>query len=215
MRSEFEEMFIPAELHPDLKVYLTEGSHFKSLQHPLVYGVPYTPEMNNYYNKRYALLTESTQQALKDRKPFRYIWMHERPYRLDAFVRYTEEADMSDDDYWEALGAVWQDSENVWQHFATWKRLLRADRPNKHMFMDEEDREAFAKLPDTLKVYRGCVRDQNEKGMSWTLDRKRATWFSKRFQRAGEIPCVRSKTIRKDRVFAYLGGRGESEIIIV
>ena len=50
LRNQFESMFAPAELHPDLVPYLTRSESFEMLRHPLVFGVPYTPQMNNHYS---------------------------------------------------------------------------------------------------------------------------------------------------------------------
>ena len=143
--------------------------------------------------------------------------MHERPHRLDAFGELIATRVVKDIDYWELLGSIWIDSENIWQNFPNWKRLLRSKRPHKHAFMDADDKKEFKALPNRLTVYRGCVCGQNETGMSWTLDKAKATWFSSRFLRRdkGEKPCVLEKTINKSKAFAYLTGRGESEVIIL
>jgi hypothetical protein len=211
----FQEMFVPADLHPDLLPYLGHTGHFEALQHPLVYGVPYTPEMNNHYNKRYELMKEEVAKALAEGNIHRYVFMHERPYRLNAFVDCIANRVVPDKDYWELLGSMWIDSENIWQNLNVWKRLMRSPRPRKQFFMDEDERKAFKLLPPQLTIYRGCIRRQNEDGMSWTLDKDKAAWFSKRFACKGESACVLEKTIQKKNVFAYLTGRGESEVIIL
>jgi hypothetical protein len=212
---DFEDMFTPAELHSDLALYLTTGEPFSMLRHPLVFGVPYSEEMNNFYNKRYALMSEEIEKAINEGAIHRYVFMHERPYRLDAFVKCIANRVVSDTDYWELLGSAWIDSENIWQNQTIWRRLLKSPRPHKHTFMDEDDRKAFKALPSQLTVYRGCRPGQNEAGMSWTLDRDKAVWFSIRYKSKGTSPHVLERTISKRKAFAYLGGRNESEIIIL
>jgi hypothetical protein len=185
------------------------------LKHPLVFGVPYHEEMNNHYNKSYEVKKQAAADALTTGKLFRFVFLHERPYRLDAFLECTEKATVPDEDYWELLGEMWTDSENIWQNLSTWKRLMRSKRNHRHLFMDEEEREVLKALPKQLTVYRGCTRNQNEHGLSWTLDKVKAKWFSERYVRAHERPCILEKTIPKSKVFAYLIGRGENEVIIL
>lgn len=212
---QFQSMFAPADLHPELAAYLVKMDHFEALQHPLVYSVPYHPMMNNHHNQRYEMLKAGIADSLKQEKPFRYVFQHERPYRLNAICDYIDKKNIKAGDYWELVGAVWSDSENIWQNLPIWRRLLRSERPSKFRFMDEDERKALKELPSQLTVYRGCVSGLNENGLSWTLDKDKATWFSARFQTKGQHPTVLTKTIRRRDVFAYLTGRNESEIIIL
>lgn len=215
LKQEFESMFIPAELHPDLAAYLNEEDTFSKLQHPLVYGIPYHPQTNNFYNKRYAYAKRQAEEAMTKGNLALYVFTHERPYRLNAFVEYFNKKRIKPEDYWALLGDIWQDSENIWQNIDTWRLLLRSKKPKRHLFMGEDDQAAFDKLPKQLTVYRGCRRGLNENGMSWTIDRDRAVWFSKRLTKEGDNPCVLEKTVSKKNVFAYLGGRSESEVIVL
>ncbi len=215
MARDFESMFTPAELHPDLAAYLVKGPPFDMLQHPLVYSVPYHEVMNNHHNQRYEMLKADVAQALKTKNAFRYIFQHERPYRLNALCDYLDRQSIRPGYYWEALGAVWADSENIWQNLEIWKRLLRSKRSQKFRFMDETERKALKELPDELTVYRGCVRGLNEECLSWTLDKDKAARFSKRWRRNSETPIVLTKTVSRKQVFAYLLGRGENEVILL
>ena len=195
--------------------FLNQGKSFYTLQHPMVYGVPYSESMNNHYNKRYELMKVEIAKALEAGEFSSFVFMYERPYRLNAFVELIKSRVIKDADYWEILGSIWIDSENIWQNLEVWRHLLSSKRSHKRMFMEAEDREALKKLPNQLTVYRGCTRGQNESGMSWTLDKKRAKWFSSRFLRRDEKAVVLEKTINKNKVFAYLTGRNEEEIIIL
>jgi hypothetical protein len=153
---EFDSMFTPASLHPDLAAYLVRGvpfggdSTFDKLQHPLVYGVPYCSEMNNYYNQRYELLKKETATALALADIGRYVFLHERPYRLNAFCDYLDRKVVMAGVYWELLREIWEDSENIWQNLPIWKRLLRSERSHKPRFMDEDERKALKELPPKL-----------------------------------------------------------------
>jgi hypothetical protein len=120
--------------------------------------------------------------------------------------------EMKDEEFWEVLGEAWVDSENIWQNLSTWKMLLKSTRKGREHFMNEEERKMFEELPETLVVHRGFIPGKNKKGLSYTLDEKKAEWFAKRFHKEGEVSTL---TIPKSKAFAYLTGRGESEIIMI
>jgi hypothetical protein len=213
--AEFKSMFDPAELHSDLTPYLVEGKPFDMLQHPLVYGVPYHSQMNNHYNRQLEQKKERLTEALKTKDVWSYVFLHERPYRLNAFCEFIEVKHVKSSAYWQMLGAIWEDSENIWQNLNVWKRMLKSERPQRQFFMEDSEREALKKLPTQFTVYRGCLKGLNEEGLSWTLDKAKAEWFSTRYRRNGEQPCVHTKTVRRKDVFAHLLGRNESEVIIL
>lgn len=202
--------FTPEELSPELRRYLTPAGEipFPTLRHPLVFSVPYYEPLNKHLN----LQLKSKQEALETAKPHKYVFLHERPYRVDAFEDI--EDSLSNKEYWELLGSIWTDSENIWQNQERWVELLASRRKNQRYFMDADERKALKALPDLLTVYRGAAKGVNEDGLSWTLDEAKAKWFSGRLRRKGEVPKVLKRTIHKSEVFAYLLGRDESEIIL-
>ena len=69
---------------------------------------------------------------------------------------------------------------------------------------------------DTFTVYRGGSEDIKKAtySMSWTLSQEVAEWFMKRHDltHPGEQHLYRG-TIAADKVIAYIGGRGEFEIV--
>lgn len=206
------------DLHPDLKPYYRgEDKSFPVLQSPLVYGVPYHPNMNAYYNEQYRVKKEAIDKAMEKKKWFEVIWLHERPYRFQAFQELDWGGWLDDKTYWEMLGHIWGDSENIWQHKDEWHECLTSDRKYKRYFMEPEERKEFKGLPNYLTVYRGCVAGENEDGFSWTLNEEKAKWFSTRFLNRGEKHkgIVLQKQIRKTDAFAYLTGRNEFEIILL
>lgn len=200
------------KLHNDLKPFLHQRSAlgWMVLQHPLVYSVPYTEDFNEHLNRIY----EHKRKALddsKDKKDYsHYVWLHERPYRLNAFQ--VIEQELSDESYWELLGRIWSDSENIWQYLPTWLLLLTSKRPGREAFMTEEGRRALADLPDTLTIYRGYQPGLNKEGLSYSLKKSKAKWFANRFGTKGRI---RTRTVKKSEVFAILLGRQEDEIIVL
>jgi hypothetical protein len=78
--------------------------------------------------------------------------------------------------------------------------------------MDSEELKILDNLPKSVTIYRGCQKDVNENGISWTLDKDRAEWFATRFKQEG---LVLEKTILKRDIIAVFTGRSESEVVIL
>lgn len=204
-------------LDPELEAYLTDAprTDFQCLKHPLVFGVPYMPALNASYNQQLRTKQALADQALCQTDWERYVWLHERPYRLDAFACVLPRL-TSNQDYWTLLGSLWEDTENAWQNLHIWHLLLTADRPERHWLMSETDLATFRELPDSFTIYRGWHRpSKNRIGLSWTLSPQTAQWFASRYhQSRPEIHKVSKRTVQKEHCIAYLGGRGEEEILL-
>lgn len=209
-----EDMYAPEDLHPDLVPYLSESDllSFQILCHPLVYSVPYMAATNKQINRRYAYLTGAVEKALRINDIEQYVFMHERPYRLQAFI---SAHCMDNKQYWSILGVVWRDSENIYQNAADWAKLWRSKRSDRSSCMEENDHETLDKLPDTFAVYRGFQHNDSRNGMSWTLDRDQAIWFAKRGGCYHSAARLAAGTVNKKDVLAYFGTRSEQEIIVI
>jgi len=194
------------ELHPDLQPYLEEGAIGLQLRHPLVYLVPLWS--NGHANALYEHKVKGVKDALANNKYSSYIFLHERPYRLDAFTLI--QSKLSDTQYWSLLSDIWTDTENQWQGLNKWKQLLSSNRPSRHYLMNEEEFNLLQSLPDEVTIYRGCQAGINENGLSWTLNKKKAEFFANRFGKEG---IILERKIPKSNIIAFLNGRGESEVI--
>jgi len=199
-------------LHPDLAACLTKPGRGSSLgwpmlKHPLLFAVPYMEMQNALYNEQYRYKQKAVEEAREKGKWGSFIFLHERPHRFEAFdeIAYM----LTDEEYWELLGKVWSDTENLWQIYFI-SRLLRSPRGSRERMMDEKERAFLAKLPDQFMIYRGH-HTVNRRGYSWTLSYNKAKWFAHRFQRAGHVAIA---SVRKEHVIAYLGGRNELEIVV-
>jgi hypothetical protein len=207
--TELQELFEKQEdLHPDLVPYLENTKIGLALRHPLVYGIFYTPQMNAMYNKQYKAKLEYIEKSLQEKNYSSYLWMHERPYRMQKFVEIIHE--VSDNEYWELLASIWIDSENLWQYHFTLGNLLNNKRPGREKMMDSTEVEFLQKLPDEFTIYRGH-QGINRLGYSWSLSYFKAKWFSQRFN--SKKAAVVSALVQKKDVIAVLLGRGEFEII--
>ena len=194
-------------LHPDLVPYFeSDGALGAQVRHPLVYQVPLWS--NGSANAYYLQKKKDLDTALAEKNFNRVIYLHERPYRLQAFIEIAPR--LLDTKYWSILSGIWTDTENQWQNLEQWKELLSANRPDRHYLMDESEVQLLNSLPELVTIYRGCVKGLNEDGLSWTLDKAKAEFFANRFGREG---IILEREIPKSDIIAVLTGRGESEVI--
>jgi hypothetical protein len=192
-----------------------ETPHGLMLSHPLVQELPglVDPEHAAILNQRYREKLQYVDEAVADRKWFTFIHLHERPYRISAFMEIAHE--LSNKDYWFLLSDVSTDSENIWQNLEDWRELWNEGRLHKRYAMDANERKAFKRLPDEITIYRGICEGHVVNGMSWTLDREEAIWFAERQTHDDELPRVLlTAHAKKSDAHALLLGRQENEIVI-
>ena len=194
------------ELHPDLVAYVSEGPLGKQLRHPLVYQ--FGMMGNGWANAYYLQKISDVKKALQNKKYDSYVWLHERPYRIEAFQEI--EHLLSDTAYWKLVADIWTDTENQWQNYEEWKDLIGSKRSNRHYMMTEEEDNLLRSLADEVTIYRGCQKGINENGLSWTLDKSIAEFFANRLGKKG---IVLEKKISKSDIIAVFTGRGETEVI--
>lgn len=200
-------------LHPDLQEYVKALDGMEIIQHPLVYQVPFFgSEMEiDFANRMYAQKLEAIEQAIKEHDVHRCITMHEKPWRLLAFLKHRELIEQHTREYWEIVNSVWIGSENIWQHVERWIEIFQ--EPNNHLFMDESEQayldRAFAG-GRKLTVYRGGSND----GLSYTVSRAKAEWFAGRYLWETALRTVRTIEVTRDQVVAYTNQREEREIIL-
>ena len=203
------------DLDEELQEYLQDDDLFgQTIKHPLLFWIgPVTPNMVDYINKGIEAKRETLDRAFKDKNWSRYIYAHERPYRIDAFEEVMDE--MTDEQYWENLSSIWVDSESIGMEAERWRGLLQSNRGSREFFMNADEKEEFSTLPERFTVYRGYSRgDKEEFGMSWSTDRNVAEWFARRFSNDRQDIIVEELEVSKDGVFAYMTRRGEAEIIL-
>jgi hypothetical protein len=203
------------DLDEELQEYLRDDDLFgQTIKHPLLFWIgPVTPSTVDYINKGIEAKRETLDRAFKDKNWSRYIYAHERPYRIDAFEEVMDE--MTDEQYWENLSSIWVDSESIGMEAERWRGLLQSNRGSREFFMNADEKEEFSTLPERFTVYRGYSRgDKEEFGMSWSTDQNVAEWFARRFSNDRQDIIVEELEVSKDGVFAYMTRRGEAEIIL-
>ena len=187
-------------LDPELEEHLVKTEWGTMIQHPLVHGFLSLPGLANeqLIYKQTALAKAKAESDWGS-----YIFLHERPYRVQAFLDVEDELD--DDEYWQLLLDVWTDTEEPRTHIRVWYRLWKSARPKP---------DGFIKLPnddDTLRVYRGGHGpDLESEGLSWTLSRKVAEKFAGRWGNDGRVIKL---TVPREYVLGYTDQRGEQEVI--
>jgi hypothetical protein len=213
----FVELFSKQEeLHPDLAARLRDDTFGKCLHHPLMIEVIYNPVMNALINKSYLMKKEYVETKLNECDYHAYVFLHERPYRLEAFQRIAD-CLLAPELYWDVVASIWTDSENIFEHYNDWRRIWSPDSvalvSHRRRVMDEEELAALEALPAIIPVYRGVRSTKYKKGMSWTTDLEKAEWFAKRFPQKGRRPVVVEGWIHRSEVLAHFLGRGENEIV--
>ena len=201
------------ELKRHLEIIQTGETSFPSLRHPLVFSVPYLPqpEFDEHLNKMYKHKKKESEKAFQHRDYEKYVWLHERPNRVHAFISTTHY--LPDQDYWTILGEIFIDTENLWQNFDLWCWLLSSERKEACKIMTQEERDIFSGFPEKITVYRGLNSEkQSSDGLSFTINPEKAKWFSNRFRGTGKVYWG---VINRKDILAYFNRRGEEEVVIL
>ena len=195
------------ELHSDLIPYSDDNI----VHHPLI--VASLLRDASHINKVYREKKELVAKAEADGDWDLYVFLHEKPYRLDALERAARKGlSHKPSEFWRLVGEVWQDSENIHQNLDKWKRLWAKPIENRAACMSAEDRLIFESLPDEVEVWRGTNHKRGIGGLSWTLEQGKADLFAQRF--SNPLPALVTKGLTsKCDIVAYFGERKEREIV--
>lgn len=197
------------DLNPELEQYRDKVAGFDSIRHPLVFSIMHHSMMNAHLNAQFKYKKERLAKAEDEKDWGCYIFLHERPYRFEAFIRISN--DLSDKEYWNLLGDIWSDTENLWQYHSFVPKLLKSKRAWRENMMDQEEQDLLATLPDYVAVYRGH-QYINKDGYAWSLSYWNAKWFSQRFNKSKN--GVIKGFVAKENIIACLLGRKEAEVIV-
>ena len=147
------EMFKPWEtLHPELALYLYEDHMGTHLKHPLVFDVMYCPGLRDgMLNEQYEAKSKAVAEYRAEGKWSSFVFMHERPYRLDALMKIQDE--IADDcEFWDLVSGVWTDTENARQNYEEWDDLFSSGRSCRESMMNDAEREVLAGLPKEFVI---------------------------------------------------------------
>lgn len=206
------EMFADVGLHPDLRPYLRTEGEAKALRHPLMSQVPYFEQLNKLCNDAYTGKKSLLDLCLRELQFEDAIWLHEREFRLDALLAYRPY--MKDPVFWQVVGQVFVDTEDVQSNLNKWASLLTPPRHARKM-MKMGEQHAWNKLPPMVTLYRGTQRAEvtsQFKGVSWSLSQKVAMQFAMRFMESD--PVMLECQVSKEKISAVLDRRDEQEVLV-
>lgn len=139
--------------------------------------------------------------------------------RLPAIIDLWNAGRVANTDWMRILGEEWSACDNIAQHKA---RLLRRTPFGQaalgqwkcHAMMDDEEMEAYRRLPSRVTIYRGCYAN-NRAGLSWSLDHSLAATFPTlhRYRQQDGEPILIEATTTRSKIVALKLDRGEVEII--
>ncbi len=203
----------PEDLHPDLERYKVKSHGWICIKHPLVFDIMYIPENNKRLNKTYEVKRNAVREYFANKNWAAYVFMHERPYRLDALQEIIDRIE-TDEDKWELIREIWIDSENIAQNKKVWRDVLLRSGGDKRNFMSVEDRFTFDSLPEELELFHGTWGEKVT-DFSWTTDFEVAKKFAYRLEPKTATPKIFRATVKKKDIFAYTNERSEKECIIL
>ncbi len=102
------------------------------------------------------------------------------------------------------------------------KALTELKAAGIRVFDGDAARNAFAELPQHVRIYRGTVKAEGDSatscGVCWTLRPEIAKWFAYEHDRfhapKAPPPVIRSATIERDNICGLLFERDESEVLV-
>lgn len=194
-------------------LWTSHKSGMTFIKHPFVNEI-YTPGLAGRFNRQLAEKQRLVERARSEQEWSTYVWLHERPWRLQALL---DVADRCDDvEWWLLARDVWIDSENVHEHYDEWRSIFTSDHDNRAALMLDDELDVLAAKGERFTIYRGCA-EPDFVGLSWTLDRERATWFAQRSARlhGGDHGWLLVGRVRRSNVVAYFTTRSEEEIVVL
>lgn len=204
------------DLDPELEEYYEDEGPmgFSCIRHPLVYSILHSPNQNAMVNAQLKAKQKALSKAFLEKQWSSYIFLHERPYRLDAFMAVCGK--FTDEEYWHLLGSIWTDSENIRQNEMDWRLAMTSDRPGRDGMMDAEERAVlYEDLESEVEVHRGFCHPGRERGMSWTKNPVVAKFFARRLAQPGQTKYLATGRVRREHILVYFTGRSEEEIVVL
>lgn len=190
------------------------------IHHPLVMCMGYDPasrEQTKRLNRSLVKKKGELEKALKHKNWDQVLMVHEKACRFQALIDYAE--GMTDEEYFQNLGDIWCQIENLWRHQSLLSEMLNPgdrDLRKRRLMMTGDERAVYDELPENVMIYRGCGPN-NKRGWSWTLNADRARWFAMRGYGVIRLAfggSVLNGRCDRESIIAYLGRRHEEEIVV-
>ena len=171
--------------------------------------IPYYDVYNKEDLNKVRSILKKVIDTTKDYQHF--VIIVNKPYLL-TFFKYTKDF-LSNEDYSKFLSTAWTYTEypNNDVNVSTRELIYYFKKADKNILMSKDELEAYNKLDDLIAVYRGVKPGAKVRALSWTTDKKVASWFADRYKKRGK---VYKGVIAKKDIFAYFLGRNEYEVVI-
>lgn len=198
------------ELCPELKDCIVDiGNGIRLIKNKFLTTIYIRSENDeDLYNKPYRVRRELAQKYLEEENFDSFIFIHERPFRLEALVEVL--FSIKKEDLFRIVEYVWTDSEDPCVNLEVWKYIF--NYCEELGVLEDSKRD----LPEKFTIYRGTRAGIEDIGISWTLDASVAKVFSERFytKRTDKQPIVKVKEVKKEDIFLFTDARGEKEVIL-
>jgi hypothetical protein len=213
--NDFMELMAKEEsLNSELKDYVEDGVLGPMIKHPLVYHRIFDPNRNALINKHFEYKKQMLAEALEKKKWGTFIFLHERPYRMSALMEAHNIHGLDGVKFRKYAGEVWVDSENIWQYLPLWRMVWRSiGTEHRADYMDEDEIKKIEELSEEIPVWRGTHYKKAIKGLSWTLNKKRAEFFAHQLMMKDRKAILVEGTVKKSDVYALFLRRNEDEIV--
>lgn len=215
---EFDIANLPeVDLVPELANCVDLSGAIPIIRHPLVHQIFYMKAMNHIYNKTYEAKVEALKKAAKQKRWSTFVFLHEKPYRLETFWDLVENNKLTNQDFNRVFRQVITDSENIFQFHDIIRNIIDSGRLNRKLMLTNDEKTLLRRLPDEVRVFRGYQSGDdydNQYGFSWTLSLNIARWFANRYSKPRMASCVVKGIIAKQDILGVFLNRGELEVFV-
>ena len=209
-----------AKIFLGMEIETTSDFFQDIISHPFFQSIYVSDEKNEKLlniledEKSYDTVIKQMEEKIdKVEKYMDFTLLLTRPYRL-IFLKCTMEY-LDKRDFSNYLIDTWINDEyaNMNANVSKMELLQFFKIASKEYLMDEDEFDIYNGLEREITVYRGVTdyNRKNVKALSWTVEKEKAKWFSKRFKENGYVYMAK---INKNDVLAYCDKRNEKEIIL-
>ena len=159
-------------------------------------------------------------KAIEQQNWDKVFMLVEKPFRLNWLE---ENIDLIKDDkqYYNFLKDAYMMTEFPMNGFSNYRDLLHLlyAKDNPKLMMDKEELKLLNSLPNEVKIWRGVkvddVLDDDNIGLSFTLNKDKAIWFAERFAQAGVSQAILIEAVvKRDDILSIFLNRDEEEVIV-
>jgi len=159
-------------------------------------------------------------KAIEQQNWDKVFMLVEKPFRLNWLE---ENIDLIKDDkqYYNFLKDAYMMTEFPMNGFSNYRDLLDLfyARKNSKLMLDEDELKLLNSLPNEVKIWRGVkvddVLDDDNIGLSFTLNKDKAIWFAERFAQAGVSQAILIEAVvKRDDILSIFLNRDEEEVIV-